>query len=179
MATKAKTKKVLIGYCSVDSGQLLICDPSYIKDDFNDSKNESGHTIYEHKKDKSLWQFNYEQPSTRPDVNAFPGKYDTVIPQYGKSPNDLIESGEFVESNVDTMPNTKEGALTYDGIRKSLKKTLFGQLKHELGHVGAGVAFNPGFGDGNYAVYAEIQKYDDWGERVKRIVIECIDDEEV
>ncbi len=30
--TKIKTRKQLIGYCGVDSGQILITDPSYLSD---------------------------------------------------------------------------------------------------------------------------------------------------
>ncbi len=172
--TKVKTKLVYLGKVDVDSGQLVICDPSYIDEDFSKESGETGHPVLQHKEDKSLWQFTNGQPSKLPYVNAFPGRYDIVIPKYGKSPNDLIESKEFIKTNLDTMPSVKEASLTYEGIRKALGNDNH-QLKHKMGHDGAGVAFNPGFGDGSYKVYAEIGAYNEWGERVKRVIIECID----
>ena len=86
-------REILLGEVGVDSGQLMICDPSYVDLFQHPEKNESGpdhgHEIYQHVEDKSYWQFTYGHKPVRSNVNQFPGTYETVIEKYGKNPNVL------------------------------------------------------------------------------------------
>lgn len=122
MGTPAKETKtppigeeVLIGHCDVDSGQILLCDPCYIKDGFNSEE----------------W-----------------------------NPGD-------------------DGRLTYNGCCGVTLNTegdtpSAGQLRHELGHPGAGVVTSSGYGDGSYPVYATYADEGDWGIRVASVRIDFL-----
>ena len=131
----------LIGHVGVDSGQLLLCDPCYIdsqwvKEDFEDFK------AYQHKDTKN-------QLTYRIDF----GHYAEPIEIYGgKNMNELIETGEWEE-----VPDIK-GAVNPFSYNACAKATLseegHGELRFNLGHAGAGVAFSTAFGDGMYPVIA-------------------------
>jgi hypothetical protein len=176
----AKTEKIKIGVVGVDSGTLMICDPCYLdsnwqtKNDTNEA--DFGHEIYKHKSTGKLWQFTYDGVPAKPEINKFPGTYGDIILEYGKSPNDMIKSGEFEKTKIDPREHIPDDEFSYRAICKKLMGNLSGQFNFEMGHPGIAVGFNPGFGDGVYDVYAEIGDYGSWGKRVKRITIEFIDD---
>jgi len=166
-----KTRKVKLGYVGVDSGQLVICDPAYIESQYKKHKYSdlSGHTIYKHT-DGSLWQFVYGEKSMIKDVNPFPSTYGQIIPKYGKTPNEMIESGEFMESGIDPYSAIPKGEFSYDGICSvTLSKQLGGQINYEMGHGGCAVAFSTG-GDGTFDVWAEITE-DNGNEFITKIWI--------
>lgn len=89
-----------------------------------------------------------------------------------------IEPG-FADQDIDSQP-IPEGEFSYRGICQLTLSggNLGGQLNYPMGHPGAGVAFLSGFGDGLYEVFAEIIENPDFGERVKRVWIELIPEEE-
>ena len=154
-----KVKK--IGCVSVDSGQLMICDPCYIPDEFqsdNEDIKYSNHKIYLHHEDGKLWQYCYSgkyKPYVK-NVNSFPGTYSDIIPEYGKSPNQLVELGKFIITEIDPNPYIKEGEFSYRGMSKMNGLKSFGQFNF-LNGIEAGVTFQSGYGDdGSYDVYAEI-----------------------
>jgi len=170
-------KKILLGQVGVDSGQLMICDPSYITSQFKDieTENDHGHPVFRHK-DGSLWQFVYGAPSIIPDCTSFPGSYETVIPKYGKTPNQLIADKDFEPANIDNTPHIPLGEFSYRGICKVTGlHNQGGQLNYALGHEGVAVAFRSGFGDGTYNVFAEYYDAGEFGERIKKVTIELID----
>lgn len=171
----SKKVKVKIGEVGVDSGQLMICDPSYIDGQFlspdSGSYDDHAHKIYRHKDDKSLWQFTYGN-KPQGGVNKFPGRYDEVILKYGKSPNDLIKEGIFEKTDIDPTPHIPTGEFSYRGICKSTIQNLFGQLNYSRGHKGVAVAFRSGLGDGTYEVFAEITNHPEYGQRVTKVIIE-------
>lgn len=53
-----------------------------------------------------------------------------------------------------------------------------GQLKYNMGHDGLGVVFSSGLGDGKYDVYATYHDLEDWGERITKVEIVLIDEDE-
>lgn len=129
----------LIGHVGVDSGQLLLCDPCYIdsqweKEDFEDLR------IYQNKNSKEILQYRKDFPN-----------FGTVIPEYGKTMNDLIETGEWEEIKTHPVVNP----FSYNACCKAtLSEDGNGQLNYKAGHAGAGVAFSTAFGDGYYPVMA-------------------------
>jgi len=179
-----KTRTVKLGVAYVDSGQLLICDPCYINNEYlvdkkTGHKNYSNHPVYKHK-DGSLWQFCYLKKSKIKNVNPFPGTYESIILKYKKNPNQLIKSGEFRKTNMSLFPNMRKGEFSYDSICDiTSSKNHGGQLNFAYGLGGVGVAFSTGMGDGTYDVYAELIKLKDWGERVKKVYIEFISPREI
>lgn len=181
MSEVIKTRKVKLGEVGVDSGQLILTDPSYIEGMFKMSKDlpnkysDHAHSIYQHK-DGTRWQFCYGQPSSYPEVTPFPGNYEQIIEEYGKTPNDLIKSGDFKKLDLDPTPHIPEGEYSYRGICKARDNNNHGgQLNYLLGHAGVAVAFSTGFGDGTYDVFAEIVTFDDGDERVAKVWVEFID----
>lgn len=190
-----KKEVVKIGEVGVDSGQLMICDPCYIESEFQTPDSGSydhAHEVYRHKEDGSLWQYTYKNNPvfskgkrvavSQGGINAFPGSYEDVIPQYGKSPNQLRKEGllELAE-DVDPTPHIKKGEFSYRGICKTTinSKTGAGQLNYKLGHEGVAVAFRSGLGDGVYDVYAEIVDTGDWGKRISKVFVVMLSDEEL
>lgn len=111
---------ILIGYVAVDSGQLMLCDPCYVRDFFNDEE---------------------------------------------YNPQPANENGFY--------PFSYNGACG-----ATLSDEIAGQLHFNRGHVGAGVAFASGYGDGLYPVYATYVTDGTWGKRISKVEIVMIDDEE-
>lgn len=176
-----ETEIVKVGTVGVDSGQLMICDPCYIDSEWQTHESEDtdhAHDIFIHK-DGSLWQFCYGSQPIVPNVNAFPGTYADVIPQYNASPNDMIRNGVLISNTgTDPRPHISDGEFSYRGICKGNKDNGT-QLNYLLGHPGVAVAFSSGFGDGSYDVYAEIVNLPAYGKRVKKVWVELITDEEI
>jgi hypothetical protein len=126
-------KKIFLGKVGVDSGQLIITDPCYLKifenNNFNDVRK------YQHKKLKDILQYAVDFKH-----------YEEVIPEYKMTMNELIEKDIFEE-----MPKSNsDNSYSYNG---ACSQTLHGENKGgELGK-SLGVAFSSGYGDGLYSVY--------------------------
>lgn len=149
--------KKLIGHIGVDSGQVLICDPCYIDSQW---KNEDFQDIRKYKhNDGTVLQYPKDFSS-----------YEDVIPKYGKTMNQLIESKEV----VDLPSDESEHPFSYNACCKKTLAENFGQLNYEMGHAGVGVVSSTGYGDGFYPVYAEVGT----DGRVKSITIDFIDEDE-
>ena len=178
---------VKLGVVGVDSGQLMICDPMYLRDQFQNHKDEGESNffdIYKHTKDGKLWQFcghDADDAPSRPDINPFTGTFETIIPEYGQTPNQLIKKGLFILTDIDPVPQIKIGEFSGRGIFKTIStsENQGGQLNYKLGHAGVAVAFNSGFGDGEYGVFAELVDTGDFGMRVKKVWVELINDKEI
>lgn len=178
-----KSEIVKLGEVGVDSGQLVLCDPAYIGSQFlnPDSKGQAdyAHDIYQHK-DGKLWQYCNGEISSQENINPFNGSYADVIPEYGKTPNEMIQSGLFMKTELDPTPHIPKGEFSYRGISKITDEpNMGGQLDYKLGHAGVAVAFRSGMGDGTYNVFAEIVDTVNFGKRVKKVWVELITDEEL
>lgn len=140
-------RKVQIGHVGVDSGQIMICDPCYVdsqwrKEDFH------GESRYRHQGTGELltWPKDF-------------GRYDEVLPTYGKSMNDMISKGEMKE----LPPIPAKNAFSYNGCCiKSSGEEGYGQISD-----GTAVVSRSGYGDGDYPVYATL----DSNGRVEKIEI--------
>lgn len=136
-----KLETELAGYVDVDSGQLMITDPCYIdsqwkKEPFEDLR------LYKDVNTGKKYQF-------RKDFNHFEEK----ISGFDRTVNVLIDSGKFVQIEVDGKP---KHSYSYNGAcYATLSEQGFGVMTHEKGHEGAGIAFNTFLGDGMYPVYIE------------------------
>jgi hypothetical protein len=134
----------LIGHVGVDSGQLLLCDPCYIdsewvNEDFEDIR------VYRHKITGDTLQYRVEFPH-----------YEAIVPEYGKTMNQLIDTGEWEEEKDYHAP---KAPFSYNACAKAtLSEDGYGELNFKLGHSGAGVAFRTAFGDGIYPVVAHYHR---------------------
>lgn len=151
-----------IGIVGVDTGQVMICDPTYVEGQWarsEDAPSVQTHDVYRDKKTGKLWQFMYGGKDKRtPGVNPFPDTYETPLPEYqGKTPNQLILEGVWEKLPEDQQPKAQvAGEFSYRGCGGITlrRERPFGQLRYPLGHNGAGVASATMRGDGSYPVYA-------------------------
>ena len=166
-----KKKIIQLGVVGVDSGQLMICDPCYIDSEMVEGGDGNKHEIYRHKSGQ-LWQFTYGKPTADDNIKSFPGSYETVIPEYNKTPNQMIKDGDFTKTDIDPNSDIPNGEFSYAGICKvTTSKNRGGQLNYKHGHEGVAVAFTSGFGDGVYPVFAELVQTD-FGERVSKVWVD-------
>jgi hypothetical protein len=155
--------KKIIGYVGVDSGQLLLTDPCYLKDWKNDSTDEVlAHTIYQDT-DGKLWQYCYGGKTTKVPgkvITPFPGNYETPVGQGTPTPNDLIASGAWKPTKyADAGRSSFYCNYSYSGAcAATMGDAHGGQLKYAKGHDGAGVAVRTGYGDGLYPVVAHYNR---------------------
>lgn len=147
------TKK-LLGEVGVDSGQLMVMDPCYIKDEwkdteFKDIRAYEHKTIYDLKGDKQMFIYTTEDIIKDKKVERFEN-FDSIT-STGKSMNQMLQEKEVVEVEV---PSKDEliGTLSYGGICETTINDQH-QINYKLGHPGAAVVFNSGYGDGCYKVY--------------------------
>ena len=123
----SNTRVVQIGEVGIDSGQLMLCDPSSIG---------------------SQWS---ERDWDEIDVSL----------------NEPSKESKF------------DGEFSYMGCCVSRQvEGLAGQLNYQKGHAGVGVVTNTGLGDGRYPVYAEISDRHGWGDRVVKIWVDFLGEEE-
>lgn len=172
-----KTKRVKIGVVGVDSGSVMICDPVYIDAYWQKAEKEEvycdfAHDVYEHVATGALWQFTYGKYA-QPGVNEFPGSYETIIPEYGKTPNQLIASKEFKRKDIDTLPHIPADEFSYRNTCK-VRRNRFGAINFPSGIPGLAVTSDSGWGDGSYDVFAEVATEGESKGRVVRVVIEFI-----
>jgi Protein of unknown function (DUF4241) len=145
-------KEVYLGSVAVDSGQLMICDPCYIdsewqNEDFVDIR------VHEHKMTKERLTYGKDFAN-----------YEEVIPKYGKTMNQLNETGEWIDVE---RPDSKHGFSYNACANATLSAKGHGELTFKMGHTGAGLAFSTAYGDGIYDVYGH---YDEDGV-IKAVVV--------
>jgi hypothetical protein len=154
----------LIGHVGVDSGQLLLCDPCYIdsqwvKEDFEDFRS------YQHKDTGKELTYRIDFRNYAEPIEIYGGK----------NMNELIATGEW-----EKVPDIK-GAVNPFSYNACAKATLsedgHGELRFNLGHVGAGVAFSTAFGDGMYPVIAHYM--DDGTLRSVEVIFQNEDEDEI
>ena len=127
----------LVGHVSVDSGQVLIVDPAYLREyKDNEFKYETG--VRKGSKQYQLWQ----------RIGGKAITWSTPIKaEDGKSMNDLAREGWEV---YETYPDERQ--FSYSGVSTLTSKNKVGELP-AVG-MGTAVASQSGYGDGNYPVYA-------------------------
>jgi hypothetical protein len=133
-----KSKWVYIGSCGVDSGQLMITDPCYVKDFVNNNMQDKRvFTVTATGKRYKLWQ-NFKN-------------FEEVIHD-GKTMNQLIAEGKVVETLEPGLDNTYSysGACDQTLYDKRGGGTLFNGIGAEMG-----VAVRTADGDGCYPVFVK------------------------
>ncbi len=144
---------VEIGMVGVDSGQLMITDPLYIRDEWQEEEYEDLR-IYKDITSGKTYQYQKDFEN-----------YQNVIEGFDIDVNELIRTERFVEVQIKRDFNYSYAGASYATITDK----GYGELKFKNGENGAGVSFRTAFGDGIYPVYGE--KYDD---KIIRIYINII-----
>ena len=159
-------RREFLGTAHVDSGQLYIIDPCYIKNDWDAPGNQSYVKFWGQGKEHvvgALKNAGYavEDMNGAAIVHTDEPDYMTgyireVARQVDKVVVTSIQTGSNYELACEATGSKKQG-----------------------GEVDLGVAFSSGLGDGSYDVYATIQDIPGWGERVTKVEIELIPDWEL
>ena len=180
----------LVGYVAVDSGQVMVCDPTYIREEWqgNDLSLEFMQRWYTDSKTgkeyaypgdfgRFSWVFDESANQFR-EPNIDPETEDPVAEDVDLlTVNDLIASGRFVEGA--TRVNKKAGEFSYEGCCvATCGEAQSGQMYFKTGNEGAGVATSSGLGDGVYPAYIHKETVGDWGERVVRLEVVFIEEDE-
>ena len=147
--TKKSDKKeewTEIGEVGVDSGQVMIADPCYIENEWQEATEEELELLWKRRHVNSNGEhFDYGK-----DFSNYNEDVD------GDTPNNHIKSGNWTEVDVPTPE--LEGRFSYGGCCKAtLSNKQHGQLNYKMGHAGAGVVATSGYGDGVYPVYARYE----------------------
>ena len=131
----------LLGVVGVDSGQLLITDPCYVDSEWLDEPFQDDRVYKDAQTGATM---RWGQDFTR---------FDEPLQPYGKSPEELIATGQLVQPPPPPKPETFR--YSYNGACQATLSGGYGELVYGKGHPGAGVVFASGWGDGVYPVYGE------------------------
>lgn len=153
--------KVLIGQIGVDSGQVMIVDPCYLKE-WKD--NEFSYKTGLRNKQTGKLVCCWDEVEGLGKIN-----WSTPLPEYGgKCMNDLADDKENWEQ-YENYPD--EGKFDYSGVCGTTCKGMFGEIGG-----GLAVASRTYMGDGCYPVYAITEGQ---GGRVKQIIIDFYGNEDL
>ncbi len=140
----------LLGRVGVDSGQLVVCDPTYIDSQWIPNQPPAGHPTevltelgkqrFPNNKDWS-WRFDYSGIT-----------YES--PQKGLGGMSVNEARE--KGLVKAMKNPVKKEFSYRGCCDASHSEEGGKgIPYKLGHEGVAVAFSSGYGDGTYEVWGK------------------------
>jgi hypothetical protein len=145
-----KENWVKIGDVAVDSGQLMVCDPCYIDSYWKKSKYQDLN-----------WYKDIKTGKIIKNIRKMKNGFETKLPEYNyRTPNSLIKSGVWVELPEKDVKGFSYNAVCHKG----------GELFKRI-DFGTALAFDSGFGDGVYPVYAKIKNIKDWGKRIVEVKI--------
>ena len=165
-----------VGVVGVDSGQLMLCDPCYIENEWKkaDAETRKVAPAYRHK-DGTVLYCTLHGTAPEKDAIGF-DSYSAVVEKYGKTMNQM--GGERVVYAIPAI-RKNPGEFSYSGCCTATedRKLKGGQLHYTKGHAGAGVVTRTGFGDGVYPVLARYED-GDWGRRVAELRVVFIGDED-
>jgi hypothetical protein len=150
-----------IGVVGVDSGTLIICDPCYMSGDF---EREFDHKrLVRDRETNQLYEFGQDFSN-----------YQEHVPGFGlQTYNDLIREGR-----LENVPYPETIEFNRANVSACLINRQYAQFHYPLGHAGIGVGFRSGLGDGLYEVIATIGEVNGWGERIKKVEIILVDDDD-
>jgi len=169
-------RKVSLGVVGVDSGQLLIIDPCYINSEWNKEGSPVAIEFWGKDQDE-LSQILMNQDYKVNDEDTYKlieCNEDNAKEIYTYIQKIIKENDLFVRTLIKTDNS-------YDTVCKitSNSDKQGGQLNYRRGQEGLGVAFHSGFGDGIYEVLATIKDCGSWGERISKVEIVLIEDDEL
>ncbi len=163
-------KRKLIGQVGVDSGQLMVIDPCYIDSSWKSEGKITG---------VKFW-----------------GQGENEVAEYLKSKGATVEekSGSYRVSSGDRdyLEKVRDEIKLHSSLIQMTVITSFitessydeicditGNSNQGGEFAGLGVAFTSGLGDGGYNVYATYKDLGAWGERITKVEIVLIDEDEI
>ncbi len=140
-----------LGIVGVDSGQLLICDPTYIDGQWTRDTEPLEHaSVMLTAAGKTRYP---KAEKVFPVAFPFPwGSYADSCPELGGMSLNAAAGLKLVEEQKRTRTSCPE--FSYHGCcAATCDSPGYGELHFRLGDSGAGVAFSSGYGDGAYEVW--------------------------
>jgi hypothetical protein len=173
---KPKTWKKKIGEVGVDSGQLMIMDPCYVKGQWRDDDEIIGVRFWG-KDEERVREILQEEPYNRTCKDL--GDVWMVEASSSKQADDIeMEIMKIMMEKCWLVIHCPWTHNTYDTCCELTgSDDRGGQLNYKLGHAGLGVAFSSGFGDGRYDVVATYRDFGEMGVRIAKVEILLADDE--
>lgn len=162
-----KKRKELLGYVGVDSGQLMIIDPCYLRGVDVSKGNVIGLKFWGKDADELA---KYLKENT---LYMVEGNYPYIISANDKDIEEINDSIRDIKR--------REGFYVVSSTQLDSTYDKIGMLtnnENQGGEVDYGVAFTSGLGDGNYEVFANYEEIDGWGERITKVEIVLIDPNE-
>lgn len=158
----------LLGQVGVDSGQLMVIDPCYINSEWKKEGSVLGVNFWGQGQERVAHSLEEEGIAVE---LVDDGRYRVIT----GDAEALIEKIKTLSKNIGqiviAVPHTDS---TYDKICDiTMSEDQGGKLDH-----GLAVVFSSGLGDGLYDVYATYKTLDGWGERITKVEIELISDDE-
>ena len=160
-------ERVLLGCVGVDSGQLMVCDPTYIDHEWQHTHDEDFMS--------AISELSQYRDTETGEIFQHPMNWDAIY-RNGKTYNEAYADGLFEEYIPDSVKEIAKH-FSYAGCCANTLHGFGGQLHYPKGHAGAGVVFSSGLGDGIYEVWATIGEVEGWGRRVKKVEILLMDEE--
>jgi hypothetical protein len=157
----------ILGFVSVDSGQVVIADPCYI--DSHWKREQAGD-------DRSVFRRLYRHRDSGAELQYqrdFGNYQEPIASQGGLTMNELNATGEW-----DRVPNPRAKGLSYLSACSATMGDGDGQLVEPCigglgGHFAIGVASDTGYGDGTYPVIVERAP----DGRVARLIVDFLMDD--
>lgn len=167
-----KMERKLIGRVGVDSGQLMIMDPCYLKSDWR----MTGETI-----GLQFWGGGQEEMAEKLKELGFnPIAHNDVYRIFEQDLEKLV----MIQDQVYSLMNDVSSKVVCMQLTNSSYQEVcdITASEKQAGAIGLGVAFSSGFGDGLYDVYATYRdfEYDNnmKDRRIAKVEIILIEDEE-
>lgn len=161
-------RKETLGYVGVDSGQLMIIDPCYMSGKDMDEGEVIG---------LKFWGRDAETLANHlieNGIHEVEGEYPYTI----KADNENIK---YISNEISTIAKNNEWLVVSSPLTNSIYDSICDITNNENqgGEVDLGVAFSSGLGDGSYEVVATYKELAGWGERITKVEIILIDDEDM
>lgn len=129
-----------LGEIDVDSASILITDPVYADALWRHDVEYEDIRIHRHVDTGKIYQYGVDFE-----------RYDSVIEELGKSPNELMAEGKLIPLEIN-----RELTFSLPGaLYAASSKHGYGELELEDGRAGAGICVRTVHGDGVYQVYGE------------------------
>ncbi|MBB5546529.1 hypothetical protein A8H39_00110 [Paraburkholderia fungorum] len=135
-----------IGEVPVDSGQVMLVDPTYIDSNWQDKPFEDIRQ-YRHKESGKVLQYRKDFPH-----------YEAVIQEFGQTMNQLNATGEW-----DLLEQPVPNELSYNAACRAT-----GQQARGGAFGGLATAVGTAYGDGEYPVFVQRDEYG----RILRVMID-------
>ena len=175
---KPKTWKKKIGEVGVDSGQLVVMDPCYVRDQW----------VHEGKvRAVKFWGRDWEEVGDRlvadpynrePYADEERGHAVVDVESDDEADNIIADIDDIIRKHKLLVIHSKVTGSSYDKCCELTGgEDKGGQLNYVLGHSGMGVTFSSGFGDGTYDVIATYRDFGKFGVRVSKVEIILADEE--